>query len=113
MFRSFLIAMAAVVLCTPYSEAAKVKVWHHGSPSNYEKAQLKHAVISNEGALRLSHQLKPLAGLDAMHVWNIVEDKAGGRWLKYDYDARVNLFYNIYLVVEFTGEEKMRAATIQ
>ncbi len=38
----------------------------------------------------------------------VVKDKGGGRSLKYDYDARVNLFYNIYLVVQFTGNEKMR-----
>ena len=36
MFRSFLIAMAAVVFLTPYSHAAKVKVWHHGNQANYE-----------------------------------------------------------------------------
>src|SRR5437764_8459133 len=77
MFRPSLIAISAVVLCTPYSEAAKVKVWHHTSPSNYEKAQLKGVVVSNEGTLHLSRQLKPLAGLDATHVWDVIEDKVG------------------------------------
>jgi hypothetical protein len=38
----------------------------------------------------------------------IVKEKNGGKALKYDYDARVNLFYNIYLVVQFTGDYKMR-----
>ncbi|HLJ98067.1 MAG TPA: hypothetical protein VKU02_33210, partial [Gemmataceae bacterium] len=57
--------------------AAKVKVWHHSSPAPFEKARLKHAVISSEGALRLSRQLKPLASLEATHVWDVVEDKAG------------------------------------
>ena len=34
--------------------AAKVKVWHHQTPDHYDKAQLKQAVVSSEGALRLS-----------------------------------------------------------
>ncbi|MGQ0530067.1 MAG: DUF4845 domain-containing protein [Panacagrimonas sp.] len=31
-----------------------------------------------------------------------------GRVLAYDYEARVNLFYNIYVVVHFVGEHPMR-----
>src|SRR6266404_2502484 len=78
MFRPLAIAMAAVLLLTPsQGQAAKVKVWHHHTPAHYEKAQLKHTVISNEGALRLSRQLKPLTELQATHVWDVVEDKAG------------------------------------
>jgi hypothetical protein len=41
----------------------------------------------------------------------IVKEKNGGRALKYDYDARVNLFYNIFVVIQFTGDEKMRIAS--
>jgi outer membrane protein assembly factor BamB len=59
------------------AQAAKVKVWHHHEPANYDKAQLKGAVVTSEGAVRLSRQLKPLAGLDATHVWAVVEDSAG------------------------------------
>ena len=55
-------------------QAAKVKVWHQQRPSNYEKAQLTHAVVSSEGTLRLSRRCQPLAGLDATHVWDVVED---------------------------------------
>lgn len=33
-----------------------------------------------------------------------------GRMLSYEYEARVNLFYNIYVVVLFEGEEPMRQA---
>lgn len=56
-------------------QAAKVKVWHQHAPAHYDKAQLKQAVISNEGALRLSRQVKLLAGIGAAHVWDVVEDK--------------------------------------
>jgi hypothetical protein len=59
------------------AQGGKVKVWHHDRPEHFDKAQLKHAVVSNEGAVRLSKQLEPLAGLDAAHVWDIVEDKQG------------------------------------
>jgi hypothetical protein len=59
------------------AQAGKVKVWHHDRPEHFDKAQLKQAVVSNEGAIRLSKQLQPLVGLDAVHVWDIVEDKHG------------------------------------
>src|SRR5215471_6779563 len=59
------------------ARAGKVKVWHHDRPEHFDKAQLKQAVVSNEGAIRLSKQLQPLVGLDAAHVWDIVEDKQG------------------------------------
>src|SRR5579875_3628037 len=57
--------------------AAKVKVWHQNTPAQYDKAQLKQVVLSNEGVLRLSRQLRPLTKIDAAHVWDIVEDREG------------------------------------
>src|SRR5947209_15782162 len=82
MYRSLLAAAAALLLCLPApSFAAKVKVWHHDSPAHYDKAQLKGAVVSSEGALRLSRQLRPLAGLDATHVWDVVEDRDGALYI--------------------------------
>src|SRR5258708_2670073 len=59
------------------AQAGKVKVWHHDRPEHFDKAQLKQAVVSNEGAIRLSKQLQPLVGMDAAHIWDIVEDKHG------------------------------------
>ena len=43
----------------------------------------------------------------------VVKTKDNRRALQYDYDAKVNLFYNVYLVVNFTGDEKMRVPTTQ
>ncbi|HZP13034.1 MAG TPA: DUF4845 domain-containing protein [Nevskiaceae bacterium] len=48
--------------------------------------------------------------LDVKDV-NIVKLKDGRRALTYDYDARVNLFYNVYVVVNFKSEEPMRVVT--
>jgi hypothetical protein len=59
------------------AEAGKVKVWHHHTPAQYDKAHLTQAVVSNEGAIRLSRQLLPLSSLDATHVWDVVEDRDG------------------------------------
>jgi hypothetical protein len=59
------------------SFAAKVKVWHQHTPAHYDKAQLKQMVLSSEGTLRLARQLRPLAGLDASHVWDMAEDQGG------------------------------------
>ena len=78
MSRYFLAVSVAVAMCLPASvQAGKVKVWHHHTPADYEKAHLKQTVVSNEGALRLSRRLKPLAALEARHVWDVVEDNAG------------------------------------
>jgi hypothetical protein len=79
MFRSLpLAALVGACLLSPGpAPAAKVKVWHHHTAAHHDKARLRHAVLSNEGALRLSRQLKPLAALEATHVWDVVEDKFG------------------------------------
>jgi hypothetical protein len=78
MIRSFLAAMAAALLGLPgLCQAAKVKLWDQHAPAQYDKAQFKQAVVSSEGTLRLSRQLKPLAGIDAAHVWAVAEDRAG------------------------------------
>jgi hypothetical protein len=94
----------AVSLCsTGVSYASKVKVWHHCLPAHYEKAKLKGAVVSNEGALRLGRELQPFASIDATHVWDIVEDKAGnllvatgdeGKIYKVTPDGKVTLAYD-------------------
>jgi outer membrane protein assembly factor BamB len=78
MLRYLLAAVAALSVCSPASVfAAKVKVWHQHTTSQYDKARFTHAVITSEGALRLARQLKPLASLDATHVWDLAEDKDG------------------------------------
>ncbi len=68
---------AACLLAPAAAPAAKVKVWHHHTAAHHDKARLRHTVLSNEGTLRLSRQLKPLAAIDATHVWDVVEDKRG------------------------------------
>jgi hypothetical protein len=68
---------AAFTLSPSAAQAAKVKVWRQNQPSHYDKARLRHAVVSSEGALRLSRRLRPLVDLDATHVWDIVEDQSG------------------------------------
>jgi hypothetical protein len=72
-----LLSTGLCLLSAPWGTAAKVKTWHHHQPSHFDRAQLKQAVISNEGALRLSRQLRPLAALDATHVWDVVEGPDG------------------------------------
>ncbi len=78
MFRISLAAVAALALCLPaVSHAAKVKTWHHHASAHFEKAKFSHAVVSSEGTLRLGRQVQPLAKLGALHVWDVVEDRAG------------------------------------
>jgi hypothetical protein len=73
---------AVVCLSLPsLCRAAKVKVWNHNSPGQYDKARLHDAVISSEGAVRLSRRLQALARLDVAHVWDMIEDKAGNLWV--------------------------------
>src|SRR4051794_23998047 len=78
MMRSLRTVAVAVLLATPaLAPAAKVKVWHHHTAGHQDKAHLKQAVVSSEGSLRLARQLKPLAPLDATHVWDVAEDAQG------------------------------------
>ncbi len=73
------LALAALCLgpALPRCRAGKVKVWHQHTPAQYEKAQWKDAVLSSEGTLRLARQLRPLATLEADHVWDVAEDAEG------------------------------------
>src|SRR5437763_1368246 len=77
MSRTPLAALLCLVTFAASGEAAKVKVWQQNTPAHYEKAQLKSAVVSSEGTLRLARQLKPLTGLDSTHVWDVLEDRDG------------------------------------
>lgn len=75
-YRSTLLLIAAFAMLVPAPcLAAKVKVWHENTPSAYDKAHFKQAVIDSEGVVQLAHQLKPLVGLDASRVWSVVEDR--------------------------------------
>lgn len=77
--------------CWPLAavQAAKVKVWSHHGPSHYERAQFKQAVVSSEGTVRLSRQVKPLAELNAMHVWDVIEDKQGNLYVATGDDSKL------------------------
>src|SRR5438132_7282909 len=92
-FRIFVLGgLAALILNQTFVtsvQAGKVKVWHHDRPEHFDKAQLKQAVVSNEGVVRLSKQLEPLAGLDAAHVWDIVEDKQGNLFVATGNDGKI------------------------
>ena len=72
-----LLVVLGVLTFLPVADAAKVKVWHQHSQSQYDKAKFKQAVVTSEGALRLSRQVKPLTGIEAANIWDLAEDKAG------------------------------------
>jgi hypothetical protein len=99
---SCLLSSVFCLLSSGEAPAAKVKVWHHGTPSSYDRAQFKGAVVSSEGAVRLSRQLKPLASLDATHIWDVIEDGDGnlivatgddGKVFKVAPDGRASVLY--------------------
>jgi hypothetical protein len=76
-YRLSLIALV-ILLCNAASgEAAKVKVWHHHGQASYDKAKFNRAVISSEGVLTLSRQLKLLAGPGVSNVWALAESTGG------------------------------------
>src|SRR5215207_8951855 len=59
MRRSLLtLALVALGYLPLSSQAAKVKVWHQHKPGDFDKARLQQVVVSNEGVLRLSRELK-------------------------------------------------------
>jgi outer membrane protein assembly factor BamB len=59
--------------------ASKLKTWQVQTAAAYADGRFENTVVSNQGAIRLAHLLKPLAlpKVDATHVWDIVEDAAG------------------------------------
>ena len=96
------IATTILLLLPTFGLAAKVKFWQHHSAAQYEKALFQQAVVSSEGALHLARQLKPLTAIDAMHVWDIVEDKEGnlfvatgddGKLFKITADGKASVIY--------------------
>jgi hypothetical protein len=90
MSRVFTTLLLAILAFTPsIVHAAKVKVWHHCTPGHHERAQLAGTVVTNEGALRLSRQLKPLAKLEAAHVWDLVEDRNGNLYAATGDEGRI------------------------
>jgi hypothetical protein len=87
--RRYFLPLLLALAILPIAQAGKVKVWHHHAPAQYDKAQFKQAVITSEGTLKLSRQLKPLAALDATHVWDIVEDKDGNLYVATGAEGKV------------------------
>src|SRR5262245_43644451 len=74
---SLLLALALMLAASADLCAGKVKTWHHHRPGDQERAEFQQVVMSSEGTLRLSRKLRPIAKLDAAHVWAVVEDHQG------------------------------------
>src|SRR5947209_1758278 len=79
--KRMLIGIVALAVCPLGVQGGKVKVWYHNSPNSYDKADVKQLVMTTEGALRLARQMRPLADLDAAHVWAVAEDQAGNLYV--------------------------------
>src|SRR5436190_2177984 len=86
---SIFAAFIAAALFSSQAPAAKMKVWQHTGPKDFDKAQFKQVVVTSEGTLRLARQLRPLANLDVAHAWDIVEDKAGNLWVATGDDGKI------------------------
>jgi hypothetical protein len=93
-----------------YLNEMKIKRSVHAVAMDPENADKDNAYITER--LQRRWDVEDAYMLEPRDV-KIVKDKGGGRSLKYDYDARVNLFYNIFLVIQFTGDEKMRTVSAQ
>jgi hypothetical protein len=70
-------AIALLLLLAAPGAAAKIKTWTSHSSADYDKARLRQAVVGSEGTVRLARRLTPVTGIDAAHVWDVVEDAAG------------------------------------
>jgi hypothetical protein len=71
------LTMFALLIAASPAFAGKVKLWQTAAPADYDHAALRATAVSSEGAVRLARRLTPLPGVDAVHVWDVVEDKAG------------------------------------
>ncbi len=97
-----LLAVAFLTLLAGLAFAGKVKVWHHHAAIHYDKALFQQAVVTSEGSLRLARVLKPLPGIEATHVWDVVEDRDGnlfvatggeGKLFKVTADGKVSVAF--------------------
>ena len=84
-----LAALLVLALLPMPGFCGKTKVWNHNQPQHYEKAELKGVVMASDGSLRLARQLRPLPGIDAAHVWAVVEDTAGNLFAATGNDGKV------------------------
>src|SRR5580700_1831244 len=100
---TFIVGAALACLAVPNLPAARVKVWHHHTPAHFDRAQFKQTVVSSEGVLQLARELKPLSSIDAMHVWDVIEDKHGnlfvatgdeGKLYKVTVEGKVSVAYH-------------------
>src|SRR5437773_729777 len=85
----YLMTFALALLLVAPAFAGKVKVWHAHAPADYDKAQLRGAVVSSEGAVRLARRLKPIDGIEAAHVWDVAEDAAGNLFAATGDDGKI------------------------
>jgi sugar lactone lactonase YvrE len=76
-FRSLFVGVLLLLGLVASADATKVKVWHQNTQGNYDKAKFAQAVVTSEGALRLSRQVKPFAGIETANIWDLIEDKDG------------------------------------
>ena len=68
--KTFSLALSISLLLAGPAAAAKVKTWTAHAAADYDKAQLRQAVVSSEGAVRLARRLKPVAG-QGLHARSI------------------------------------------
>ncbi len=94
--------LCVFVLLPPIADAAKVKVWQQIQPAHFDKAKFQNTLISSDGTIRLSRQVKPLANLEAAHVWSVLKDKLGnlyaatgddGKIFKVSADGKTSIVY--------------------
>src|SRR5947209_7413037 len=83
------ITLAALLLAAAPASAGKVKLWQTATPADYDRANLRGAAVSSEGAVRLARRLAPLPGIDAAHVWDVAEDAAGNLYAATGDDGKV------------------------
>src|SRR5437773_697517 len=101
-FHSLIGATILLSLAASPAAAAKVKVWQHNDASHFETARFTKTVISDQGVVRLSRELKPLAAVKALHVWDLAEDQNGnlfvatgdeGKLFKISPEGKTSLVY--------------------
>jgi sugar lactone lactonase YvrE len=100
------LSLCSLCLCAEIAFASKVRVWYHHAPAHFDKASLKNAVVSSEGIVRLSRQLRPLPGVEATQVWDILEDKAGNLFVATGDEGKVyRVAADGKVSVPFTSED--------
>jgi hypothetical protein len=100
-----------VMTCLPiYLNQMKIKEAVHAVASGDDKSG-NDSISSIRSGLQRYWDINSIDGLEPKDV--VVRRTEQGRFLHYDYEARGHLFYNIYVVIDFSEDVPISGVSVE